>query len=257
MNYTHAEFVNALRECGISKGDVVFNHSNIGFFGMPEGAKNATDTCRIITSAIFEVIGESGTFVVPTFTYSFGSDKVEKVFDIENSSSGMGIFAEYIRKLPEAKRSADPMFSVAAVGKKAEELTKNISTECFGKDSFWDRFYKFGGKICNFNFDSGSTFIHYVEKCLNVPYRKNYKFSGKINGQEKTFIYFARDLESKTAYPRFERFDQLAKQKYSKTAKLGRGEIVMITATDTYNLIKDTLDKEPDFLTEAGAKNAG
>jgi aminoglycoside 3-N-acetyltransferase len=255
MSYSKKELVAALKASGIQAGDTVFSHSNIGFFGMPEGAGDPGSACKIILDAILGVLGKEGSFVVPSFTYSFGADKAEKIFDVRNTPSAMGIFAEYVRKLPEAKRSLDPMFSISALGAKARELTENIGDECFGPESFWARLHKLGGKICNFNFDSGSTLIHYVEKCLNVPYRKDYELSGKViaggKSYPKTIIYFARDLASKTAYPRFERFDELAKKKYAKTSQLGRGEIVTITANDTYKLIEETLPIESNFLTEA------
>ena len=32
--------------------------------------------------------------------------------------------------------------------------------------------------FCNLNFDAGSTFVHYVERSLKVPYRFDKSFSG-------------------------------------------------------------------------------
>ncbi|AGI72505.1 putative aminoglycoside3-N-acetyltransferase family protein [Octadecabacter arcticus 238] len=254
MYYSQQDIVGALKNAGINEGDTLFSHSNLGYFGMLQGAKSNLDILNAFKNALFEVIGEEGTFVVPTFTYSFGSDKEEKVFDVKNSASKMGSFAEFIRLRDDAARSEDPMFSVAAIGPNAERLTKDAASECFGRDSFWGRFHDMGGKICNFNLDSGSTFVHYVEKRLQVPYRKDFKFSGQIissNGtkRDKEVVFFARDFEDKNSAAYFERLDVIAKNTgLAKQAKLGRGSIVVISAADTVKLIEENIEIEPNFL---------
>jgi aminoglycoside 3-N-acetyltransferase len=258
FTYTKQEFKEGLLSCGIKPGDTLFCHSNIGFFGFLSEAKNTDETCEGLLEVIFEVLGNKGTFVVPTFTYSFGNDKDEKIFDVQNSDAkSMGVFAEYIRNLDSSFRSHDPMFSVCAIGDKAEILTKNVSDECFGRDSFWNRFVECNGKVCNFNFDSGSTLIHYFEKLLQVPYRRDTVFSGKIidkgRSASKSVTYFCRDLNDPESSSKFERFDRYAKQKYTQTASVGRGSIVVISADEIYNLIKSTIEDEPNFLTKKGS----
>lgn len=255
--YTKADVISSLRLCGIKEGDILFSHSNVGFFGIPDGIKYSDELCALINDAIFSVIGASGTLVVPSFSYSFGNDKKDKIFDVINTKTSMGIFSEYIRNLPESKRSHDPMFSVSAIGSNAIDLTAHVSSECFGKDSFWDRFYKIEGKICNFNFDYGSTFVHYVEKMLSVPYRKDHIFTGVIvapdgKQEESSVTFFCRNLEDNGAEAKFERFNALAKEKYEKRSSVGRGEIVVITAQETYKLIADTMLTQPNFLTLDG-----
>ncbi len=254
--YTKQDISAALVECGVKAGDVLFSHSNIGYWGTLDGSETDEETCASIYDAIFDVIGDSGTLIVPTFTYSFGGSKKCKIFDVENTKSMMGVFAEYVRQLPNSWRSYDPMFSVSAVGARAMELTNEVPVECFGDDSFWARFLKMEGKICNFNFDSGSTLIHFVEKQLSVPYRKDYDFSGTIVTSddietEKTVVFFCRDLADSGAVAKFERFDVLAREHYSKTAVVGRGEVVVISAQETFDLIENTLPSEPNFLVTA------
>jgi aminoglycoside 3-N-acetyltransferase len=251
--YKSSDIIRSLKYCGVKKGDTLFSHSNIGFWGHPEGIYDKEEICKLILEAIFDVIGQKGTLVVPTFTYSFGSDKLEKIFSIENTPSKMGILAEYVRMSSYSYRSADPMLSVAAIGENAKWLTTDVSDVCFGSDSFWDRFYKIKGKICNINFDAGSTFIHYVEKCLDVPYRKETKLSGTVIDKnehiKKTISYFGRDLSNAKSQPCFEMFTKLAiLNKYTQSAEVGRGKIIVITAENTFSLIKSTLLLKPNFL---------
>lgn len=240
----------ALNAVGLKAGDIVFCHSNIGYFGIPDGLPTKEGACQLLLQAFREVIGRNGTLVVPTFTYSFPNGEV---FDLELSPSRCGVFSEMIRQLPESFRSWDPIFSVAAIGASAQSLTENVPEECFGPGSFWDRFYRYGGKVCNLNFDAASTFIHYVEKALSVPYRQDRVFpgtfmQGSVQRQGKA-IFFSRDLEDQNAFPAFELFHKAAIEKgVAHMASVGRGAVVGISAQDTFKLIEETLPLRPDFL---------
>jgi aminoglycoside 3-N-acetyltransferase len=249
-DYSKEDIVRALTKVGIKKNDSIFVHSNIGFFGQLKEATTKESYYYIFKEAIFEVIGEGGTLVVPTFSYSFCK---KEIFDKEKTKSVCGFFSEMVRKDPQSLRSDDANFSVAAVGKNAEYFTKNAPPHSFGKNSFWERFLKCNGKFCNFNFDAGSTFVHYVEKLLNVPYRYDKKFPGKsiINGkaEERVFYHFVYDLTKPNNGPNFEKFDKRAKELgIAKTANLGKGQIVSITARDVVELIKREIQKDPAFL---------
>ncbi len=255
MFYTINDFKKAIADVGISKGDTLFMHTNIGFFGLLHEAKVPEDTAPLLLEAIFDIIGDEGTVVVPTFSYSFGSDQPEKVFDVNKTPSKMGTFAEFVRKHNDSVRSHDPMFSVAAIGHKKHIFTKDVSYESFGINSFWDRFLHNNGKICNFNCDSGSTFIHYVENMLKVNYRKNIEFKGHIidalgNKVEHKNIFFCRLLEDSSSSAYFEEFDRISKLGgYTRHTSLGRGSVLSITAKDTYDVIQSYIKEQPFFLT--------
>ena len=254
-DYGQKNVVNALKTLGLKAGDTVFCHSNIGYFGIPEGTPSKETALQIFLSAFREVLTPSGTLVVPTFTYSFAH---KEIFDRKHSPSKCGIFAEMIRELPESIRSNDPMFSVAAIGARAQELTQDAPTECFGVGSFWDRFLKIRGVVCNLNFDAGSTFIHYVEKCLQVPYRYDKVFNGIIrddgmDGPGQAIFFCRKDLNDSGTEAAFELFDRLSRQRgMARTEKVGRGAILAITAADTYRLIQETLPRYPDLLIARG-----
>jgi len=249
-DYTYKDIVNVIKKLGLKKGDRIFSHSNIGFFGRCEGINNAQNLCEQFKNAFFEVIGQEGTLIVPTFTYSFCH---KEVFEPKTTVSNMGLFSEYIRNLPEAIRSFDGNFSVSAIGKDAEYFTENTPEYSFGKGSFWDKFKSYDGKFVNLNFDSGSTYIHYVEKRLDVPYRWDKPFDGIIKIDDKTqnarFYHYVWDPEIPDHCPDFIKFDRLAKLKgIAKQEYLGKGTVLVISAIDTYNLIKEELSKDISFL---------
>lgn len=246
-DYTKEDIVSALRSAGLTEGDTVFTHSNIGFFGVLEGTGGAADYYRAFKDAMFSVIGASGTWIVPTFSYSFCRGES---FDPAETPSVCGMLSEMLRKDPEAVRSADANFSVAAIGKRAKELTENAPEYSFGQDSFWERFLRAEGKICNFNFDAGSTFVHYVERCLKVPYRYDKPFPGPDG---RVFYHFVYDLEKPLDAPALDAVDRLAKERgMLLSVNLGKGQIVCIAARTVFSLVEEELKKHPYFLTLRG-----
>ena len=135
FHYNKEQMIAGLRQIGLKKGDIVFSHSNVGFFGFPEEGISSETVFDVIFDAFMEVIGEEGTLIVPTYTYSF--PKLQP-YNLDNTVSTCGVFTENFRKLPLAYRSLDPIFSVAAIGPMAHELLSDLPVECLGPDSFFD-----------------------------------------------------------------------------------------------------------------------
>ena len=89
-------------------------HSAVQFLGRPVGG------LRMYLEAIQEVIGAEGTLVVPTFNFGFAQG--ERYDPADTPSQGMGAFSEFVRQLPEARRTSHPLQSVAVVGRYAADL---------------------------------------------------------------------------------------------------------------------------------------
>jgi len=252
-DYSEDDVLDALRDVGIENGDTVFTHSNLGFFGRLEGAETKTEYCESFYRAVSDVIGEEGTLVVPTFTYSFtDGDR----YNPEETESKMGMFAEYVRTHPDSVRSNDPNFSVAAIGPLAEQLTADPPVHSFGQDSFWERFLAVGGKFCNFNMDVTSTFLHYVERCLDVPYRWDKPFAGVVvhgeTEEPRVFYHFVRALDEPAHETDVEAFDERARAEgVVEQSNLGKGQVVRITAQDTYDVAEQAYLEDPTFLIKA------
>lgn len=249
-DYTYTEIVKSLKEVGLKNGNNVFSHSNIGFFGKLKDAKVKEDYYKSFKKAFFEVIGKEGTLIVPTFSYSFCWNKE---FDSEKTPSECGLFTELLRKDPESIRSEDANFSVCAVGKNANFFTKEVPSNSYGKNSFWERFHKKNGVFCNLNYQITSTFIHYVERVLKVPYRYDKPFEGTIviNGLKEKRIYFHfvrsfnKNNHETNVVKYLEKADKLG---MVKTSNLGKGKILVMTSKDMYNLIKKQIESNPAFL---------
>lgn len=252
-DYSRAAMATALAEAGLGPGDVVFSHSNIGYFGRPEGGLSSDNAFATVLGAIQDCIGPDGTLVVPTFTYSFSRGRP---YDPDHTPSDCGLFTERLRLLPSAMRSDDPNVSVAALGPAASDLVCDLAENAYGPDGFFDRFYRSGGVIANLNFDAGSTFLHYVERCLEVPYRFDKTFRGVVrkNGveHERTATLWVRNRSSDLTRAAFEPFDAWARDRgLFRRAPVGRGSVGVISARDTFRLVEELLPQHPWLLTRA------
>jgi aminoglycoside 3-N-acetyltransferase len=252
-HFNRSELREALSKLPLGRGDIIFSHSNLGFFGRPEGVFNSDQLCELFFEEIMAKLGDKGTLVVPTFTYSFPR---KQVFDPLASPSSMGMFAEWVRSHPDSIRSEDPCYSVTAIGGDASCLVKKVPPNSFGEDSFFARFYRAGGKVLNLNFDAGSTFIHYVERKLDVQYRFDKTFEGLIfkNGENHSAVstIWARYLSDDALAFDSKPFDKLTREKgLFRVASLGRGQLGLISAQDTYDCIYETLPQRPWLLTKA------
>jgi aminoglycoside 3-N-acetyltransferase len=249
-DYNRENIRNALLNIGIKQGDSIFIHSNLGFFGKLENAETEKEYCQSFKDIFLEILGSEGTLIVPTFSYSFCNNRN---FDINTTKGVCGMFSEYIRLLSQSVRSEDPNFSISAIGKKSKLFTQDIPIHSFGKNSFWEKLLKEKGKICNLNFDVGSTFIHYVEKSQNVSYRFDKIFRGNIikNGikEKKESYHFVYDLKKAKDAPDFTRFHKKALEKnIVKKNDLGKGQVNCISVKNVFNLIMKELQKRPRFL---------
>jgi aminoglycoside 3-N-acetyltransferase len=145
---------------------------------------------------------------------------------------------------------------VAATGSTVDVALSVAENSFDFRASFFARFSSLGGKVLNLNFDAGSTFVHFVERELHVPYRFDKTFVGTIK-----YVLGLKRVVRSTIWVRylddaleaeFTAFDRLARERgMFQTERLGRGEIGVISAADTYKLIEETLPKRPWFLTKA------
>jgi len=245
------ELTQAIRAVGVKEGDVLFCHSNVGYLGLPKGAKSKDDALAMIYSCIHSVIGDSGTLVVPTFTYSFGRSEV---FDVDASVSNCGVFSEYVRMHPCSLRSCDPSVSVAAIGNKALELTEKPSQDAYSEDSVFGRLIEQDVRIFNINFDAGSTLLHYFEKKYGVPYRFDKTFYGqkKERGQliQAASTLWVRDLEIEGSDANFESFNKyVSEEGLYQRCTVGRGSVGSISIKDAEQAFRRLLDRDAWFLT--------
>jgi aminoglycoside 3-N-acetyltransferase len=153
------------------------------------------------------------------------------------------------------------MLSVAAIGSNAEELTNNISNICLGAGSIWERLHAAKAKICNLNLDPGSTFIHYFERLMNVPYRRDIRMDGFcVDDGERVphhVVYAGRDLDDPAVANCRDRYFEISYARgLARRCAVGRGFISAMSFDDTASLLERELRADPWLLTVAGQKKA-
>ena len=111
---TYGELVQAMRDVKADDCDVLLVHTDLSF-GLPTRELKRKELVAVLYDAICE-LGVK-TLVFPTFTFSYGN---REDYDVKNTKCKMGMINEYVRKLPEAVRSEDPLMSVCVVGEKKE-----------------------------------------------------------------------------------------------------------------------------------------
>ena len=147
---------------GLKRGDTVFIHSSLSSIGYVEGG------AATVVQALLGVVHAEGTLAAPAFT--FRSDLT--VLDLAKEPSGMGRISEKVRTYPGARRSAHLLHSVAAVGARAEEITRIHGPSAWAADGpFW--------KLCDLasyilllgvSYET-CTLFHVIEQMVQVPYR--------------------------------------------------------------------------------------
>lgn len=248
-HYDFSSLINAFRAVGVQPGDIVFSHANIGFFGFPAEGRDQETICKIIHEAFFDVLGESGTLVLPGFTHSACR---KEAFDPLSSQGIGGVFADWFLSRTQSVRSLDPNFSVIAEGARAKELTANVSLDSFGKDSFWERLTQKKGRIVNLNLNVGfNALIHHAEWLVEAPWRMDKAFEGTVlvDEEDRTVVvnYFCQRPDH--AYVDYDRFATLAEDAgLVRRAKVGRGEITSILAQDCVDFFVSSFEKDPFFL---------
>lgn len=240
----------ALKKAGVVEGDILYSHVALGALGIAQGCRSPDEICALIVEGVRAALGPSGTFVVPTFSYSFADGDS---YDPATSPSTVGPFTEYFRACPGVIRSNDPMFSVAAQGPMAEELLYNLPRTSFGPDCVYDRMLARNAIIANFGLTiEYLTFLHYVEVKREVDYRYSKMFDGflKVDGkwQPLSWEYHVRVYVDNT-FPDLRKFRKKARKEGSlSNVELGRGSVEAMRCYDIDVSVSSKLNRDPWYF---------
>jgi aminoglycoside 3-N-acetyltransferase len=177
---------------GVKTGDGLLVHSALQYLGHPASG------ISIYLDALLEVLGPKGTLAVPTFNFGFARGEP---YDPWNTpAQGMGVFSEYVRQLPGARRTPHPMQSLAVIGHHAQDLSERDTLSAFDPGSAFERMLELDFNILLLGADvEAISMLHYNEQRTGVPYRYWKEFCGQVLAQrgweERTYRMYVRDLE--------------------------------------------------------------
>lgn len=86
---------------------------------------------RFILNCICKALGPDDSLAIPVFTYSFGSNNTDTVFNLQSTLSTTLDIVDWLIATGLVVRSADPMLSAIATGRTASVLVNNIDSICF------------------------------------------------------------------------------------------------------------------------------
>ncbi len=245
------DFYKAFLEVGANDCDLLFVHTKLSF-----GKLNRELKRKDICEALFNVLKSLRvkTLVFPTFTFSYGN---REDFDVLNTPTKMGALNEYVRKLPEATRSLDPMMSVVSIGDNKEIL--NITgVKSLGKGSIFDNLHHTKGVRFLFmgtRLRECGTHMHYIEEQLRVPYRYDKDFYGSIIDYHGDRIEDHRILfvKYRDILPNMDSSyeDYLMEKRFLLHARIGDSDMYSITEEDMYRELSKSLREDVNvFLAE-------
>jgi aminopeptidase-like protein/aminoglycoside N3'-acetyltransferase len=250
---SRADLAAALRAVGLERGDVVYCHVDFAALGPLWNHGLEEEHAAALLAALFEVLGEEGTLLVPSYTFSFCRNEV---FDPANTPADAGpwnpsrAFLELVRTRPDAVRSIDPIHSVAGIGPLATSLLAGVPGTCFGADSVHDRLHGIDGKICLIGLPlEEATFRHHVEEMVGVPFRYRKLFTGQIREdgglRKRGWLYSVRILAG-NGYPDGRSLEAEARAAdLYRTVPLGTGEVGVIGTRDFFGLAAEALTADP------------
>ena len=262
MRFNSNNLVAALKKTGLKKNDTVYFSLNLAAAGFPETIKKKIkkdDLCQIYFEAISKTISEDGTILTPAFSYSFGNEKKNPIFNKKKTPSKIGLFSNFILKFPNVVRSADPMLSVAGIGPLAKKILTKIPNRSFGFNTIFDRLSHIkNSKICNIGLGKAwFPFIHQLEYLANVPYRYKNHFKGYIIEKEKkksvNWIYHGRYLRDETEANTILLEKKMKKRLIFKKSKIGKTYIYSGNYRKLYISCLNILTKNP-WISVSGPK---
>jgi len=242
---TKEDIKKGLRELGLKQGDVAGVHSSLSSLGY---AENGADT---VIDALLEVVGEEGAVVVPTYStnrieFERTPEEIEmglswkfKVlpYDPRETPCWTGKIPDSFWRRKEAVRSSHPVFSLAAIGKKAEEL-------CRGRDKLLEAdgyilLIAVGLDRC--------TAMHLAEDRVQLPERILKKITPPAGLLEK---YPEPEWETDFGpYPDFAKMEEISKKHgIMKITTIGEATIRLLKLRELIELYVEALRNNPDMF---------
>lgn len=166
------DIAEAARAVGVRENDTLMFHSSLSSMGTIVGGPHT------VIDGFLDAAGPEGTVAAPSLWGRLSGDVPSdlSLWDVNTSATWTGAIPEALRNRPDAFRSDNPTHSVAAVGARADELTRGHANSggrpcCFHEDAFgtespWQKLHDWDAAYCFVGVDfTVATMRHFVE-CL-------------------------------------------------------------------------------------------
>ena len=247
--YDSEYLLGILKDIGADDCETLFIHSDVMFGKVPTDF-NRKEYLRLIHTAV-EGLNISN-IIVPTFTYSFPN---HEIYDVRKSKSLMGAYSEYVRKLDGRYRTIDPLLSVS-VPDNLQERFQKVSNHSLGVGSALDilhnmdnvKFLFLGAEMADC-----FTYVHYVEKIMNVPYRFDMPFEGDVIYSDENKEHRTQTINTQcwgvklpAKYGYFE--NEMEEKCFLKKKRVADKYVACISEKDAYREIKQHIEKDINYF---------
>ena len=192
--------------------------------------------------------------IVPTFSYSFCN---KESYDVNETKSAMGSFSEHFRKLPGRYRTLDPLLSVS-VPESMKVAFEHPGDNSLGKNSALDTLHNLKNvKFLFFGAEMAEcfTYVHYVEKMMDVPYRFDMSFEGDMIDHSGKKLRKTQSIHTQcygVKLPqKYEYFEKEMEEKgFLLKKKIGDKYIACIAENDAYREIRSHIEADINYYLE-------
>ena len=247
MEITKKKIIEDLENLGIQKGDTLLLRAALSKIGLKKNKLS-----ELLIPAFFDILGKSGTVIVPSFTktYLFPFINKKNTFT-ENTKSYTGFLSHLFKNHVDSIRSSHPTNSFIGIGKNSKSILfkHNEFSSCF---SIIKDIIQLNGKLINIGCietSPGFSTAHYAQHNLKLS-KKNI-FSKKLgsyfykNNQNKLFLREDCHGCSKgfgNFYPLYRQNNLL------KEGSVGKAKSMIINADKAYQLEYKVLKQNPKFI---------
>jgi aminoglycoside 3-N-acetyltransferase len=245
--------VDVFRHLGIMAGDTLMVHSSLFTIGRLPAGEELENILNGFVDVILEILGDEGTLIVPTFTFSFCKTGL---FDLRESKSEMGALSEIVRKRPPARRTHNPVHSVAIIGNKRDFFLQANPNTSFGQGSIFDLIHQDGSvKFLTVGIPNPAnaiTYVHYVEEACKVPYRSIKTFCGTVRTEnemsEQQIDFFIRSHPEEVIFNQQRCYGLVRDAAICVEQKLGNSIACVIAERDYYRVLRKAIAEDPRIL---------
>jgi aminoglycoside 3-N-acetyltransferase len=229
-----------LRRIGVRKGDHIAVTLSLKSIGHVDGGPTT------FIDAMLETLGSNGTLLMNTFTRTFPLSMIPSDFisDRRTTPVWTGLVPETLRKRKDSTRSPHPSFSVTAIGKLAQHLTKdhNENSNLFMP---YSRLAEAGGKYLCIGLGNRLVAIRHEAQRLAGLFNLVHQWRGvKYKDFEgKVMIYIYNSLPCIRKLP--ELVPTLEKTGIVKTGKVGMARSVLAPAKELLQAMAEMLERDP------------
>ncbi|HSJ10967.1 MAG TPA: AAC(3) family N-acetyltransferase [Longimicrobiales bacterium] len=250
--WTLAELRDVLGALGVGPSATLLVHASLLHLGRLDGIAR-TDAADRIIDCILDVLGPDGTLVMPASNWDFG--RLGSTFDLQATppAADLGVLATALQRRTGSVRSANPTFSISALGSRAAWLCGGGNMHNMGFDSAWDRLYRLDAGMLFLGCDLGAlSFARYMEMRFGVPYLYNKLFrTPVVDGGvalPQPVVSLLRYADLPVDYD-FERFAAaLRRRGVLREAPLGGGSARVITMHDCFDAGMDCLKEDVHYF---------